>query len=276
MSDNNRRHEESIPETPEEFVSLARDYFSNEFQTHVGEDCPSYIEIQNVIKSGTLPPDSLREHLFACSVCFVTYRELLQKERQVKNARAPIWHKAAWLLAVRRPLIVTAMVLMALAIAAVIYFTLRPRQEIITSVNQTSESVPANPTPSVSPSTSQANAPKQSVEEVTSVAQVDLQSYSLRRGTEPGQEQTPLEVRQGTTRFAITLPQNSPAGSYSVSVVDAFGNAIQSRTAHSSDGANLTTTLNLSKVRKENYRLCVSRLDEPPNCYPILITKRGK
>src|SRR6476659_6076023 len=143
MSDNNQRWEKSISDTPEEFVSLARDYFSNEFQNHVGEDCPPYSEIQNVIKSGTLPPDGLREHLFACSVCFVTYRELLQKERQVKNARAPIWHKAAWLLAVRRPLVITAgvLVLMALAIATVTYFTLRRRQETITSLNQTSESV---------------------------------------------------------------------------------------------------------------------------------------
>lgn len=281
MSDKNRGQERSVPETPGELVSLAQEYFSHEFPNS-GQGCLSPAEIVEQIESGELPDDALRKHLLECSSCFVTYSERLQRSRDLQPVLPPWRRRISELL--RNPwlrVLVPSFPLLVVALAAVFYLRTKNPQERVTLVNSPAEVVNANRNQNANAVTASSPAPVQTgpsnrTEIATHVAQVDLRSYSMQRGNEPGEEPPPLQIEQKPTAFTITLPEDSPPGTYSVSILDAFGKPINTRISYSADGKRLTATLNLNKVRNGTYRLCVSRSDEPPNCYPIVITTRGK
>ena len=277
MSDDNKQHGKLAPETPEELVSLAQEYFSHDFPQS-GGDCLSPGEIAKIIESGKLPEEALRTHLLTCSRCFVTYRECLQRSRVSQAIGNRLWLRISELLRNpwRRILVPTLPVLL-LALLAVVYFRAKNPHENRTLVDSPAEVVKpnANVQTTASPASVQIDSSHQ-IERATHVARVDLRTYSTRRGNEPSEEQPPLQIEPKQTAFTIMLPEGSPPGTYSVSIRDAFGKAIKTRTSHSVDGKRLTATLNLDNLRNQKYRLCVSRSDEPPNCYPVVITKRGK
>jgi hypothetical protein len=276
MSDNNQRQEKSVPETPEELVSLAQEYFSHEFPNS-GRNCPSPGEIVKLIESGKLPDDALREHLLSCSRCFVTYRERLQRSRDMQQVGGSLRRRLSEL--VRDPwvrVLIPSLAVLSVAVLAVFYFRPKNLQEKMT-VTSPVQVVNANTNvvTTASPSPVQID-PSNQIEKGTHVARVDLRNYSSQRGNETSEEPAPLRIEQKPTAFTITLPEGSPSGTYSVSILNAFGKAITTRTSYSVDGKRLTATLNLDKLRNQKYRLCVARSDEPPNCYPIVITNRGK
>jgi hypothetical protein len=277
MSDNNHR-QQAIPETSEELVPLAREYFSHEFPKS-GQRCPSLGEIVELIESGKLPDDTLRAHLLTCSTCFVNYEDRLQKTRDMKPAVAPVRRHLSelthypWL-----RILVPSLPVLLIAAIAVIYFRPRPSntQENLASVKQPVEvgNANANVVTTASPSPGRI-APSNNINPPTHVARVDLRNYSPQRGNVAGAEPPPLQIEQKLTTFTITLPERSPTGPYSVSIVDAFGKTIKARTSYSVDGKKLTATLSLDKLKNEKYRLCVSRSEEPPDCYPLVITGKG-
>jgi len=165
-----------------------------------------------------------------------------------------------------------------IAVFAVLYFRSANAPEKVTVVNTPPvEGVNANTnavtiaTPSPVPT-----APSDETQTPTHVAQVDLRDYLPQRGNGAGEEPPPLQMEQKPTVFRITLPEGSPAGTYSVSILDAFGKQVKSRTSYSADGRRLEAMLNLNNLQTRKYRLCVSRSNEPPNCYRIVITNRGK
>ena len=277
MSDHNDRQKKLLPETPEELVSLAQEYFSHEFLVS-GGDCPSPNEIIEQIESGKLPDDALRQHLLSCSRCYVTYSERVRRTRNTQPAVVGSLRRRLSQ-SLRRPwlrILVPSLPLLLLVLFAVFYFRPRNPQEKVTSVNPPSEVVNENANAATAaPSPSVQTGPSNRIEGPTHVAQVDLRNYSPQRGGETGAEPPPLQVEQKSTAFMITLPEDSPPGAYSVSILDAFGKPIKTRTSYTADGKRLTATLNLNNLRSRNYRLCVSRSDEPPTCYPIVITNRG-
>ncbi len=277
MSDENQQQERLVPETSEGLVSLAQEYFSREFPNS-GRGCPSPSEIARQIESGQLPDNALRKHLLACSSCFVTYRERLEKSRDMQPAPVPMRRRIADFL--HNPwmrVLVPSLPVLLLAVVAVFYLRPTNTQQNVTSVNSPIEVVNANANAvtTASPLPVQIDSPTQ-LDRGIHLARVDLRNYSPRRGSETGAEPPPLQIEQKPTAFTITLPEDSPPGAYSVSILDAFGKQIRTRTAYSADGKRLMATLNLDNLRSLNYRLCVSRSDEPPNCYPVLITNRGK
>ena len=283
MSDDNQQQEKPRPETTEKLVSLAVEYFSNEFPDSA-HGCPSPSEIAAQIESEQVPDDALRKHLLACSSCFVTYRERLQRFREMQPVAVPMRRRIAELL--RNPwlrVLVPSLPVILLAAVAALYLRPNSPQEQVKVGNSPAEVVNthANAVTTVSPSPAQVEAVNQ-VDEVnqpdraTHVARIDLRNYSPLRGNETGAEPPPLQIEQEPTAFTITLPEGSPSGSYSVSILDAFGKPVKTRTSSSIDGKRVTAILNLDNLRSRNYRLCVSRSDEPPNCYPIVITNRGK
>ena len=275
MSDNGRQHEKAVPETPEELVSLAKEYFSNEFP-NLDRDCPSPIELIKQIESGKLPDDTLRQHLLACSSCFVKYGEQLRRSRDAQPVVVPSSRRISeftrypWL-----RILGPALAVLLLAVIAVIYFRSKNAQEKTTLVNQPAEvgNANANVTTTI-PSSPGRIGSSNDTQRATHVARVDLGNYSPQRGNKTDAEPTALQIAQKPTAFTITLPEGSPPGTYSVSLLDAFGKSIKSRTSYSADGKRLTATLNLDNLKMQKYRLCVSRSDEPPNCYPIVITSR--
>src|SRR5689334_1269527 len=122
MSDNNQRQQEAVPKTAEELIPLAREYFSHEFPNS-GERCPSPDEIVELIESGTLPDDSLRGHLLTCSRCFVTYKERLQKSRDMQPIIAPVrQHRFAFAHYPWLRILVPSLPILLIAAIAVIYF----------------------------------------------------------------------------------------------------------------------------------------------------------
>lgn len=277
MSDNNDEREQSAPETPEELFSLARKYFSHEFPRS-GHGCPSAGEIVELIESGKLPDDTLRSHLLTCSQCFVTYKERLQRSRELQPAAGSLPRGISKL--VLNPwvrILAPSLSVLLIAVVAAIYFRPKNDQEKVGLANQPVEVVNANANVVTTASPSSVGIePSNNVEKSTHVARVDLRNYSPLRGNSAGAEPPPLQIEQKLTAFSITLPESSPPGSYSVSVVDPFGKTIKTRTSYSVDGKRLTATLNLDNLKSQKYRLCVSRSDEPPNCYPVKITRRGK
>lgn len=275
MSDNNHQ-QEPVPESSAELILLGQEYFSQEF-LNPGQHCPSPDEIVELIESGKLPDEALREHLFACSRCFITYKERLQRSRDMQPVVVPLRRQLSefahypWL-----RILVPSLPVLLIAVIAVIYFRQRNTQENVTSVNHPVEVVNANANVVTTASPSPERIDPYNTERATHVARVDLRNYSPHRGNIAGAEPPPLKIERKPTAFTITLPENSPPGRYAVSIVDAFGKTITTRNSHSVDGKRLTATLNLDNLKSEKYRLCVSRSDEPPNCYPIVIISRGK
>lgn len=277
MSDNDQRQQVTVPETSEELVSLAQEYFSHEFPDP-SQRCPSPGEIVELIESGRLPDEALRGHLFTCSRCFVTYKERLQKSRDMQPVIAPVrQHRFAFAHYPWLRILAPSLPVFLIATIGVIYFRSRPSntQEGVTSVNRRVEVGNANENVVAAPSPER-TAPSNNIETARHIARVDLRNYSPQRGNVAGADPPPLQIEEKPTAFMITLPERSPTGRYSVSIVDAFGKTIKTRTSYSVDGKRLTATLNLNNLKSEKYRLCVSRSDEPPNCYPVVITSRGK
>lgn len=278
MSEKQQAQEKSPPDAPEELVSLAKEYFSHDFP-NAGDGCPTTAEIGKQIDAGELPDDSLREHLLACSKCFVVYRQLLQTSRQMETVVG--WKRRRISDVIPGPwirILVPSLSALLVALVAVLYFSSKNIPEEATLVKSPPDVLNANSNPvtTATPSPSQPH-PSPPIERATSqVVRVDLRDYSPQRGNKLGEEPAPLQIEQKPTAFTITLPDGSPPGTYSVSVVDAFGKPIKTRTSHSGDGKRLTATLNLDNLQNRKYRVCISRSDEPPNCYPIVITNRGK
>jgi hypothetical protein len=279
MNREEQHPELSTREDPDEFISSAREYFAGDFPNRERNGCPRRAEVEKSIKSDVLPADDLRQHLFACSECFVLYREILTAHRELKPAHIGFWQRIT-AFARERPLLVWAPGLAAflVVIAVPVYIAMRsPQPQNNTSPEQSVSQVrDSGSSPVVTPSPlSPTPVPTQNhpVQESVHVARLDLRDYSPHRGGGGGQDEQSLQIRAGQTLFAITLPEGSPAGSYLVSLLDAFGKTIRTRTVNSRDGKELTTTLNLHNLRDQQYRICVSRTNEPPNCYPILVTR---
>lgn len=277
MSDDNRQQEKSVPETPEELVTVAQEYFSHEFPNS-GRDCPSPGEIVELIESGKLPDDALREHLLVCSRCFATYRERLQRSRDMQPAVGSLRQRISEL--VHDPwlrVLGASFPVLLVTVIAVFYFRSNNPQEKVTAVNSPVQAANANSNIATNASpTPVQNDPATKIERATHVARIDLRNYSPQRSGEASEEPPPVQLEQKPTAFTITLPEDSPPGTYTVSVLDAFGKVIKTRNSYSADGKRLTATLNLDNLGNQKYRLCVSRSSEPPNCYPVVITNRGK
>lgn len=229
-------------EATDEFVSLARDYFAEEFPNPERKGCPPQAHLAAAIDSGKLPDESLRSHLFGCSQCFTLYQQLLETRRAV-DVPVPFWRRASEFVFARRVLIMsTASVVLVAVVSAVLFINLKTSQNHVTSADQPED---------VAPPVTRSAGP-----EPESVTRIDLRVA-----------EQPLRVKSGTIAFAITLPDGSPAGAYSVSLLDASGKTLRSHNASSADGKQLSTTLDLPENQK--LRLCISRAHEPPICRPI-------
>jgi hypothetical protein len=99
---------------------------------------------------------------------------------------------------------------------------------------------------------------------------LNLDDAALLRDAESQGEERIVRLRPLRTRFLVTLPEGSPKGAYTVSVVDAYGNPLMSRLDTSRDGKMLKTVLDMEGLRGK-YRLCVSREGDAPDYYPILV-----
>lgn len=238
---------------------LAGDYFSSEFPNPTMTGCPHPSDIENLIKTNRLPAEPLRDHLFGCSNCFQLYRSKLAAREKKEIGLRTFWRQMLTL-GREHPIVTTGAALAVLIVSGVIIVFLqisRVREQGPVASNNAA--APSKPNPSLDLAQ---GSPNQGPNDLVAI---DFDSKGLRRGLENGEEPH-ADVRRGPVNFSITLPPESPAGLYAVFVVDAFGNKFGNIPAESRDGKTLTVGIDLSNLRQQKYRLCVSRAKESPNC----------
>jgi hypothetical protein len=239
----------------EDLVSFARDYFSADFPNVARIECPASEQIERIIKSGRLPPDRLREHVLSCSNCFRFYQQTLAAREKACVTAPSAWRQ--FLFSLRQARFAMAAVILIVIVSSVaIIYVRRGRQR---------GSVVANDAATASPTKSAPELPRNlSSQGGNNSVEIHFNSYHLRGDDKNGEAST--EASRSKTEFVITLPQGSPVGQYSVSVVDALGSTVKNTFARSHDGKMLVVEIDLSKLPQQKYRLCVSRPAESPNC----------
>jgi hypothetical protein len=76
--------------SPEELISFARGHYAEDFPNPERLGCPPPADLESRVRSGHLPDERLRTHLFGCSECFRAYRSVLAAHRLApKDQSAP-------------------------------------------------------------------------------------------------------------------------------------------------------------------------------------------
>jgi hypothetical protein len=105
------------------------------------------------------------------------------------------------------------------------------------------------------------------------VVDINLDGEDLSRSVDDRHvEQSVFSLMAERQRLRLRLLEGSWGGSYTISVVDAFGKPLAVARAKS-DGRTLTASLDLGFLTTKKYRLCVSRDGEAPDCYLISVVK---
>jgi hypothetical protein len=266
MSKENPGNHHHSSEDLDDLALFAQEYFSADFPNPSRVDCPPADEIERLIKTGRMPPDTLRSHLLGCSNCFNFYRTKLMARDDNEVPAESFWSFMLALVRRRSLAFAGASLLILLLVGGGWYYFRHVRQQGTIEVKHGDTQIPGSANRDQlaqrSPESSSPNS-KNSVE-------INFDSYGLRRGD--NQEAEPIaEVSGVRTRFLITLPEGSPVGGYEVSIVDAYGATVKKINSKSHDGKMLIAEIDLSNLPQRKYRLCVSRATESPNCHLITL-----
>jgi hypothetical protein len=108
------------------------------------------------------------------------------------------------------------------------------------------------------------------------IVEINLQEDGLLRGVdELAGKQRSINLSPERHLIRLQMLEGSASGRYTVSIVDAFGKPLIVTTANS-DGRTLTVRLDLRILSLKEYRLCLARRDEAPDCYVVNISKRTR
>jgi|ERR1051325_4239322 hypothetical protein len=253
-----------------ESLKTTRDHIAKDFPNPQREGCPARGTVFNSFRSGKLPNSEDRAHILSCSECFNEYQIQLAEYRAAKaapeNTRALEW----------RPRIVIpalAFGLLAVAIAITVWkFSAGPRvdQNVVSHTNETIGSPPSLPSPS--PAKPADESQKKSTNSMVAVSQatIDFEQATALRRQAPQQSNT-ISLSATPHALLIKLPENSPKGSYKVSLNDAFGKSVRSKTTASANGKTVKVIFNLIGLNSGGYSICVTREQEVPSCLPVTI-----
>lgn len=81
-----------------------------------------------------------------------------------------------------------------------------------------------------------------------------------------------IKFSRARIRLMISLPEGSREGFYTVSIVGASGDSMDTINGRSNDGKTLTVRLNLQGLAPKKYELRISREGEPPIGVPMVVT----
>lgn len=268
----------------ETFVASAQEHFASAFPNPQRKECPPAGVIQTIVKSEQLPDDLLQAHLFGCSECFNEYRAAVQvwrAEKKRSDESTAGWRSAfgAWwnwrILAAA-----TATTLLALSAGLLFWRAASPQSDQVRSQPNPTASVVAegvqpesvgitSPTPLTAE-----RRPSEPKENLLAI-KLDLNDYrslgSQRRGG--GEAESPIPLPRARQRLLLTLPENSPAGSYRVSLFEG-GRKRDAAVARSRNGQTLQITLDLRRVAGTQARLSIQRVNQPdfaPDEYRLAI-----
>jgi hypothetical protein len=283
-------------QSPEELIAFAQEYFSADFPNPERRDCPTPGTINATVRSGELPGEELRAHLFACSACFCEFREAMALYRSGVAVDIPSWWSkvaAAWR-HIPRPALAGAACLVVLLLAGVFVWRehtkdarlirneavpaallseassqSRPEQ----AANSEAAPTPAAVMPPSSPSPAQARQRALPDLVAQTVVRIDLEDYTVLRDTRDvgSEREKVITLHRERARLLLRLPERSPQGRYKVSLVDSYGHSVIAKTRSSRDGKTLRTTLDLRGLTERRYRLSIARAGEAPGYYPVVI-----
>ena len=292
------------PASPEDLTEFARKYFAEDFPNSARDGCPPADTFDKLLAARGLPGEALRGHLFGCSECFREYAAALRRHR----AEAPAVTVSAWTRIARLvgrvpvPALAALTAALVLCFGAIALWLNGPGNSPTSSRADANLSAPPSPivreaaqgaAPTPSPergstesraagSSSQAKDIPRAVNVLprspvaASLVTIDLAGYVLLRAGDGGEAtaaQTSLPPAE--CRLRILLPEGSPAGLYRVGVVDAFGVERAGEKIAAAQNGRLKVTLNLRDLPGCKCRLRISRGNEAPTYYPILVTDRG-
>jgi hypothetical protein len=212
-----------------------------------------------------------------------------RKPKTLMGALAAVGRLAFTTLITPRPAFVTAFVFFALLIGAIAWRELTRVPGTIPAIDDQSRSAAApedspadrfatSDAPKTPPpgATSEQPAPKEISKEknpeliARATVKLDLDETALLRDSDRAGKERIVRLGPVQTPFVLTLPRGSRRGTYNVSVVDAYGKSLISRSGSSPDGKILKTVLDMKGLHGR-YRLCVSRQNEAPDYYPIFV-----
>jgi hypothetical protein len=100
---------------------------------------------------------------------------------------------------------------------------------------------------------------------------IALDDRAILRGDADDERRAAIRLESRLSNLLCVLPEGNIKGAYRVRILDAFGKSVASATGRSPDGRTLSVLLDLRKLERKKYRLCISRSGEAPDCYPAII-----
>lgn len=277
---------------PETLHELACEYFGNDFPNPDRHACPDQTSLLATARTGRLPDDSLRAHLFGCSACFTAYRTALATQHAIVpaitgQATPSFWR--AWPARVResfarQPGFAWATVTFLLLTVSFLTWMLMwtrwrntpPSLAVIPTLTQTPPStVPAQPVLTELPASAP---PRPTVaSKISATLDVDLSEYvALRDAAAPEAQARPvIKLTPVPTQLRLRLPEGSLAGLYTVRLLDERDQTVASTKTTSRDGTQLDVTLNLQGVALKRHRLELHHVGQPPGVYTVLVANTG-
>lgn len=270
----------------EALIAAAQEHFATDFPNPRRAGCPVPCVIQTIVQMERLPDDELQAHLTGCSECFNEYRAAVQawrREKELTANAASGWRSglgALWNWRIVASASTAALLL--LSAGLLFWRTSVPQSDQVRSQPFPTASVGAKniqpepvgttqPSPSVN--AQQPSVPKESLLAIN----LDLNDYrslgSQRRGG--GEAEPPIPLPRARARLLLTLPENSPAGNYRVSLFES-GRKRDAIIAHSRNGQTLQFVLDLRRVAGSQARLSIQRAGQPdvsPKEYDVEITR---
>jgi hypothetical protein len=287
--------------TPERLTETARDYFLRDFPNPSEHGCPPRGTLAQMASTRGIPDERLRTHIFGCSECFREYRAALPDTELVTVSR---WQRFARFVTLPVPAYVTLAALVVFAAALLIWLRNDGSTHVVTNTAPPGmpQSVPSPPGTPASDSelatnhqiqepvaesrnvTRSVNVPhglgrrRERAESRTHVVRIDLATYAVLRSAEVNGAVTvrPTVLRAARNRLLITLPENSPAGEYHVTVVDADGDPLMNSKAVRPQGNTLAVSIDLTSLAGRKGRLRVAREGESPDFFPVEIESRKR
>ena len=253
-----------------EILKTTRDHIAKDFPNPQREGCPARGTVFNSFRSGVTPKGEDRAHILSCSECFNEYQIQLAEYRAANTVPENAGGLAWW------PRIVIpalAFGLLSVAIAITFWkFFAGPRvnENVISRTNEAT--VSPSPLPSPSSTKPQDESQKPSANSMLAVNQVTIdfeQAIALRR--QAPQQSKPIILSATPHALLIRLPENSPRGSYTVTLNDAFGKSVRSKTTASANGKTVRVIFNLTGLNSGGYSICITREQEVPSCLAVTI-----
>lgn len=267
-----------------ELLGLARQHFSTAFPNPKRSGCPPRARLLTQARSGALPDEELRAHLFNCSECFEEYRAAKTAPHAQTAGPARWWRLRAgkisppgfnwsW---------VTAGALVLSAAAFLGWYAQRaarpPQQD--SGVAQSVTAPPPRPAQTTAP-VAAPTAPPAEIQPATVAKSalplaIDLNRYVALRAPDAASGKQVVQLPRARLRLELTLAEGSLAGAYTLRLANSAGRELRSVPARSRDGKRLSVACDLTGLAPGNYQLRLRHASGEQEVYPVNLNESAK